>query len=447
MLIDMAKYFGTNGIRGTIDVLTPELAGRAGYAVGAYFKGGKILLAYDARKTGPLLKEYVVRGLVDSGSTIIDLGMVSTPTAEFMVKKLHADGLIIITASHNPPEYNGLKVTDGNEVAISKERGEEIEKLIDAPPKIKTKKGTMRQYEWAVKDHVEAMRTELDAKKTQGKRVLLDCGNGMAATIAPHLFRALGCEVTSIHSHIDGSFPGRPSEPTENNVRDLIKIMKIGSYDCGIAWDGDGDRVIMVDERGDYIIGDKVFAVSVMLKLRQKKGTVVTTVATSRGIEEIAKKNGAEVAYTKIGAPYLSEAIVQNKAAVMAGEEVGGVIWPEISLAKDGFLTAAKIVEALCEKKLSEWVREIPNYYNKKTKIDANDERKLKIINSMREYAIKNKLNYRDIDGVRIDFEDAWVIVRASGTEGYVRIFSEAKSEKRAQELLEEYVKVVEDIK
>ncbi|MBS3068345.1 phosphoglucosamine mutase [Candidatus Micrarchaeota archaeon] len=438
----MSKYFGTNGIRGTIDVLTPELAYKASYATGVYFKGGKILIATDARLTGPILKEKVIVGLLDAECTVFDLGGVSTPTAEFMVKKLKADGLIVITASHNPPEYNGLKIMDRNEISISKERGEEIERMIDSPPKIKMKKGAISKHNNSINDHIEAILNQIDKNKTKGKRLLLDCANGMAATIAPYLFRELGCEVTTINSHIDGNFPGRPSEPTEANVQDLINAVKYGNYDCGIAWDGDGDRVIFVDEKGEFVIGDKVFAICEILKLKEKSGEVVTTVATSRIIEDVAKKYSSKVVFTKIGAPYLSEEMAKGKA-VIGGEEVGGVIWPEVSLAKDGFLTAAKIVEALSEKKLSKWLEDIPKYYNEKTKIAASETQKTKIIAKMREHAVKNKLTFIDIDGIRINFDDGWVIVRASGTENYVRVFTEAKSAKRAKDLLNDYIELV----
>ena len=442
----MSKYFGTNGIRGNIEVLTPELAYKTAYATGLYFKSGKILIAMDARNTGPLLKEQVIRGLESASCKIIDLVMISTPTAEFMIKKLKADGLIVITASHNPPQDNGLKITDGNEVSISKERGEEIERMIDNPPKIQIKRGSLSYYENAVNDHINAILNHINKEKTKGKKILLDYGNGMAATIAPYLFRKLDCEITSINSHIDGNFPGRPSEPSEANVQDLIKIMKKGEYDCGIAWDGDGDRVTLVDEKGSYVIGDKVFAIAEILKLRKTGGKVITTVATSKCIEDIAKKHNSKVAYTKIGAPYLSEEMAKGNS-VIGGEEVGGVIWPEVSLAKDGFLTAAKIVEALDEKKLSEWISEIPVYYNQKTKVNANKKEKIKIIELVRDHAIKNKVKFNQIDGVRINFEDSWVIVRPSGTEDYVRIFAEAKTIEKAVELMQKYEKLVEEIK
>ena len=451
----MAKYFGTNGIRGKYDFLNPDFSFKVAYATGIFFKKGKILVGMDGRLTSLEIKEAVLQGLESAGCRTVDLGLVSTPTAEFMVKRLSADGLIVVTASHNPPEWNGLKIIDKNCIPLSKERGEEIEKLIDellqkynaqdgnakdGNKNTKKNTGNREKYESATMDHINAIKKHIKRKKIN-KKILLDCANGAASIIAPYLFRELGCEVTSINSHVDGNFPGRLSEPTESNVSDLINIMKNGDYDCGIAWDGDGDRVILVDEKGNFVIGDKVFALSIMLKFKEKIGNIVTTVATSMAIQDIAKKSKAQVYLTKIGAPYIAEEFVKRNA-IIGGEEVGGVMWPEISLSKDGFMTAVKIVEALEEKPLSKWLNEIPVYYNEKIKIPANDNEKIKIIKAMRDYAIKNKLNFIDIDGVRINFDDSWVIVRASGTENYIRIFTEAKTEKKAKMLLEEYEKL-----
>ncbi len=176
--------------------------------------------------------------------------------------------------------------------------------------------------------------------------------------------------------------------------------------------------------------------------MKEKKGDIVTTVATSRAVEDIAKKFGVKVRYTKVGAPYLSEEMAKD-GAVIGGEEVGGIIIPEVSLAKDGFSSIVKIIEALSEKKLSEWLREIPAYSNVKEKIHADELRKKEIVEKLRKYAKENKLDYIDIDGVRINFEDSWVIARASGTENYVRIFAEAKTDEKAKELLEKYRKII----
>ncbi|MBN2478081.1 phosphoglucosamine mutase [Candidatus Micrarchaeota archaeon] len=436
--------FGTNGIRGTFEELTPELALKASQGIGIYFKKGKIGIARDARLTGECLSNAVKSGLLSVGCEVVDFGVISSPTAEFMVKKLGLDGVIIVTASHNPPEWNGLKVVDGKGINISKERGGKIEELMD---EIKTSKwdnvGTVEKYERAVDEHIEEMIKHLDVEKIRKAKlkVVLDCGNGTAVTVAPKLFKELGCEIVTLNSHMDGTFPGRPSEPSEENVKELIEMVKKEKADCGIAWDGDGDRVIYVDEKGGYVIGDKVFGISVIQKLNEKKGQIVTTVATSKLIEDLGNRFGIKTIYTKVGAPYLSEEMDKG-GAVIGGEEVGGVIWPEISYAKDGMYTAAKMLELLSGEKLSEIVLGMPNYMQIKEKIRVDEKNKMKAIERVRKYA-KGKGRIIDVDGIRVDFKDSWVIARPSGTEPYIRVFAEAKEKKKAEELVKEYSKII----
>jgi phosphomannomutase/phosphoglucomutase len=372
--------------------------------------------------------------------------MASSPTAEFMTKRLAADGCIIISASHNPPEWNALKVVDGRGIAISRERGEDIEKLMEKPELAQWDKiGKIRIYETGTVEHIEAIK-KLVAKDKIAKRkpkIVIDCGNGAASVIAPRLLKELGCEIISLNSHPDGRFPGRPSEPTEANVKELVALVKSSGADAGVAWDGDGDRVIFVDEKGNYVIGDKVYALSIIWKASGKKlkSDVVTTVATSKAVEDVAAKYGAKVRYTAIGAPYLCEEIAK-KSAAMGGEEVGGVIWPELSMAKDGFITAAKLADALCEKPLSKWLEEVPEYSNVKIKIEADEKKKKEIIERVKEHAKAKKLDCVLVDGVRINLKDSWVICRPSGTEPYVRIFAEAKSAGEAKRLAEEYQRI-----
>lgn len=445
----MAEYFGTNGVRGLFGVLTPALAMKLSQAIGTYFSRGKILVARDARLTGECLKHAVLSGLQSVGCQTVDLDLAPAPTAELMIKKLKADGLIIITASHNPPEWNALKVVDGKGITVSKERGRDIEKLMDHIELAEwnqVKKGVT--HDMAVNEHISAIHELIDTEKIRKRnlKLVLDCGNGMAALIAPQLFKTLNCELVTVNSHVDGRFPGRPSEPTEKNVRALIEAVKSEKADAGIAWDGDGDRVIYVDEKGNYVIGDKVFALSVHWKLKEKKGNIATTVATSRAAEDTARTQDPKLKtiYTRIGAPYLSEEAAKG-GIVLAGEEVGGVIYPELSLAKDGFISAAKMVEAICEKPLSAWLKEIPEYHNAKTAIAAKDDKeKQEIVERVKLETENRKLKTIDIDGVRADFPDGWIICRPSGTEHAVRLFAEAKTEKRAKELLAEWKKIAQ---
>jgi phosphomannomutase/phosphoglucomutase len=449
----MAGYFGTNGVRGRFDVLGPELAMKIAKATGIYFNRGKILIARDGRLTGECLKYAIIAGLQSVGCEVVDMDYAPAPTAEFMIKKLKADGLIIITASHNPPEWNAMKVIDGNGVTVSSERGEQIEGLVEENSAIEwSRVGKLVLCKNGIRTYIDAIKKQIDNSRTGNRKqvtghrklkVVLDCGNGMACLMAPELFKELGYDVVMLNGNVDGHFPGRLSEPSKANVKELLELVVKEKADAGFAWDGDGDRLIAVDEKGEYVIGDKVFALSVLLKLKQKKGDIVTTVATSKAAEDVAKKSGCRVAYVRIGAPYLSEEMIKGKA-VIGGEEVGGVIWPEVSLAKDGFMTAVKIAEALHEKPLSKWINMIPHYCNSKTKITANAKEKKKIVDGIRNYAKKEKLDTIEVDGVRISLENAWVIVRASGTEDYVRVFAEAKNEEQAKELMEKYTKIAE---
>ena len=443
----MAKYFGTNGVRGLFDQLTPHLALELAMAIGVYFKQGKILLARDGRLTGECIKHAVIAGLQSVGCEVVDLDYASAPTAEFMIKKLKADGLIIITASHNPPEWNALKVVDGNGVTVSWERGEEIERMIGKVfPAAWDRVRPAKAYESATEEHMAAIEKLINKAEIQKRKpkLVLDCGNGMAALIGPKLFENLGCDISVINGKVDGRFPGRPSEPTEANIGTLMEAVRARGADAGIAWDGDADRVVFVDDKGRFVIGDKVLALCVLWKLAKQKGDIAITVSTSRAAEDIARNAGHRTLYTKIGAPYLSEEIAKGHA-VIAGEEVGGVIWPEISLAKDGFLTAAKMVEAICEKPLSSWLDDIPYYFNMKAKIPAaNEDEKEKIVQRAMREAQGRKMKTILIDGVRINFEDSWVICRASGTENYVRVFAEAKTEEKAMKLMEEWKKIAE---
>jgi phosphomannomutase/phosphoglucomutase len=226
-------------------------------------------------------------------------------------------------------------------------------------------------------------------------------------------------------------------------VKELIGTVKSSGSDAGIAWDGDGDRVVFVDEKGNYVIGDRVYALSILWKAAggKLKGDVVTTVATSRAVEDVAGKCGARVRYTAIGAPALCEDMARGGAA-MGGEEVGGVIWPELSMAKDGFMTAAKLAEALCVKPLGAWLRDVPSYCNVKLKMEADGKGKKELVARVLAYAEKNNLAHVDVDGVRVNLDRSWVIVRASGTEPYVRVFAEARTAGEAQKLAREYVEI-----
>ncbi|MCX6771180.1 MAG: phosphoglucosamine mutase [Candidatus Micrarchaeota archaeon] len=447
--------FGTNGVRGRLDALTPALAFGLCASFASWSKGQAIVLARDMRLTSPMLHSAAASGIMAAGKDVLDIGLASSPVAEFTLAQQKAGGLVIVTASHNAPEWNALKFVDGEGVAVSRERGE----LIGQTALARTyclagwqSVGKARPIPEAAAVHARAVQGGVAAAKIRKRhlRIALDFGNGTSA-LSQGVFSSLGCEVFALNESIDGNFPGRPSEPTEANVQQLAKTVKAEGCDLGVAWDGDSDRVVFVDEKGSWIVGDKGFAISAVQACReakkQKEKLIVTTVATSRCVEEACAALGAKTVYTAVGAPYLSEKMAALGArAVSGGEEVGGIIWPRFSLAKDGLFASAKICEMACRTPLSELVSELPEYFNSKTKIEAKGaQAKAAGLNAAKAHARGSGARLTLADGVRCDFDDGWVIARASGTEDCMRVFAEGKTKKRAEGLMEEYAEIVRE--
>ncbi|MBM3229304.1 phosphoglucosamine mutase, partial [Candidatus Parvarchaeota archaeon] len=265
----MELSFGTNGVRGTFDRLTPLEAVKFSRAFGQWVqqtlgKKPSIILACDHRLTSPLLHSAALSGLLSSGADVIDIGLAPSPTAELMIHRLGAQGALVVTASHNPPEWNALKFVDWDGVAISRERGGQISKLLQSKGAQSLKIGRTSAYPGALDAHRQTILNSVDKQVFAGRqlKVVIDCANGTASLVAPYVFGDLGCTVITLNSHIDGTFPGRPSEPTEANLKDLKAAVVASKADLGIAFDGDSDRVIFIDEKGGFVVGDKGFALS-----------------------------------------------------------------------------------------------------------------------------------------------------------------------------------------
>ncbi len=481
----MALSLGTNGVRGLLDELTPAAAADFGFGFAKFCRQDNagafpssaassssgairpcIALARDMRLTSPAIAQAVASGLMEGGVDVLDLGIATSPMAEWLAHRHECAGLVIVTASHNPPEWNALKFVDGQGVAVSRERGRPIEKYVGQPhaPVLSWEKiGKIRQAPDPVGDYSKAVLSFVDRRAIGAKkkwRIVFDPGNGTSTLVAPAILKSLGAEVVMLNEQLDGRFPGRPSEPTEANVKSLIDTVSLVGADFGVACDGDADRVVFVDDAGRWLVGDKCVALCAGWMLREAVQSskppyyILTTVATSRVVEDVAKKYGATTVYTSVGAPYLAEKFVElGSSAIGGGEEVGGIVFPRFSLAKDGVLAACKLMEMVAQKPLSKWHDELPKYFNAKTKIICTPAQKKKMMEKLRGLGQKEKKSAGDTsrlillpEGFRLDFEDSWVIARASGTENYVRVFAEGKTEKQAKELMEEYEMKVKGI-
>ncbi|NJE30694.1 phosphoglucosamine mutase [Thermococcus sp. 18S1] len=443
----MGRLFGTFGVRGIAnDMITPEFALRMGMAFGTMLKReGRekplVVVGMDTRVSGEMLKGALISGLLSTGCDVIDVGIAPTPAIQFATAHFKADGGAVITASHNPPEYNGIKLLEPNGMGLKKEREAIVEEVFfseDFDRARWDKIGEVRE-ENIITPYIEAIKSRVDVEAIKKRKpfVVVDTSNGAGSLTLPYLLRELGCKVVSVNAHPDGHFPARNPEPNEENLRGFMEIVKALGADFGVAQDGDADRAVFIDENGRFIQGDKTFALVADAVLRENGGgLLVTTIATSNLLDDIAKRNNAEVMRTKVGDLIVARALLEHNGTI-GGEENGGVIFPDFVLGRDGAMTTAKIVEIFAKsgKKFSELIDELPKYYQFKTKRKVDGDRKA-IVAKVAELAKARGYTVDTTDGTKVLFPDGWVLVRASGTEPIIRVFSEAKSEEKAEKYL-----------
>ena len=447
----MTRLFGTNGIRWQPDKVDGHnFAIELGLAIGTHFgKGTTICMGMDTRVTGPMIFSGVVSGILSTGCSIIDLGIVPTPTVQFGVRALKADGGIMITASHNPPEFNGLKCIDHDGTEMARNNEEKIENIYfskafdvadwDAIGSI----GRNNVMVFRHCQHILSLFGSQDGWKQL--KVVVDCSNGPAGELTPHILRTLGCEVITLNAQPDGMFPGRMPEPLEKNLGGLMKAVTDIGADLGIAHDGDADRATFIDEKGDYVNGDESLALFVIDTLKAKKGKVVVPVNTSRKVIDSISNGGGELDLTPIGSPIIARRI-RDVGGVIGGEGNGGVIFPENMICRDGMMTAARMVEMLAnnDRALSQLVSDLPEYFIVRSKYECPDHLKSRVLDRVKQFA--QGLDIIDIDGVKIEKDDWWVLFRPSGTEPIFRVTTEARDPETAQQKLDEYKAILKKI-
>jgi phosphoglucosamine mutase len=437
----MKKLFGTFGVRRLANTeLTPEFASKIAASYGTLVKG-KVAVGGDTRTSTEMIKHAVISGLLSSGCDVIDLGILPTPALQFAVRNYY-DGGIMITASHNPPKYNGIKLVDSYGIGTPDDMEIKIEDMFfnDNPDRISWNEiGEAEKNEGLLEEYIQNVIDRVDAEAIrQAKlKVIVDCGSGAACFTTPYLLRKLGCEVLTMNCQPDGFFPGRDPEPTEPNLKELIEVVKATGADVGIAHDGDADRTICIDENGDFVFGDKSFALVEKYMLKENNGgLIVTTVATSSAIYDIANEYNGEVIATKVGDLVVAREL-KDKDGLFGGEENGGLIFPDFVYGRDAALSTAKIIEIIAKtgKPLSTLIRELPIYYSEKMKIECPDELKQEVMQKIAEETSEFEVD--TTDGVKIFKEEGWVIIRPSGTEPIFRCFAEAKTKEDAKNMAE----------
>ncbi|WP_297507648.1 phosphoglucosamine mutase [Thermococcus sp.] len=434
------RLFGTAGIRGRLwEKVTPELALKVGMALGTY-KTGRAVVARDGRTSSIMLKNAMISGLLASGMEVLDADLIPTPALAWATRE-HGDAGVMITASHNPPTDNGIKVFNGDGTEFYVEQERELEEIVFS--------GDFRKAEWneikgvrpieVVSDYIGAV---LDFVNHETKlRVLYDGANGAGSLVAPYLLREMGATVFSVNAHVDGHFPGRKPEPRYENIAYLGELVRELKVDVAFAQDGDADRIAVFDEKGNYVDEDTVIALFAKLYVEEHGGgTVVTSINTGSRIDEVVERAGGKVVRVPLGQPHDG---IKRYKAIFAGEP-WKLVHPKFGPWIDSFVTMGLLLKMIDEEgPLSKIINEnIPIYYIRKANVACPDELKEKAVeNSAKRLEDILGGEIREVltvSGYRFNLSDrSWVLVRPSGTEPKIRVVVEGPTEKRRDRLFE----------
>jgi len=444
-ILEDRKLFGTNGVRGIVNErLTPELMLKLAMASGTYFRGADVTAGCDGRVSGPIFLELVCAGLASVGCQVWNLGLITTPALQFLTKTWKMKGGAMITASHNPPEYNGLKVMGNHGVELPHEEELRIERIyfnqgwrLEEWNKVKKPLSVSEKFE----GYFESIIRNMGGRPERKLKVLVDAANGVSVLSTPSILEKLGGSATVVNGTIDGTFPGRPPEPTPKNLQNTSRVLPSCHVDFGVAHDGDGDRAVFLDEHGSVCWGDHTFALIVRDFLEHSPGgqKIVTPISSSQIIESIAEQYGAEIVYTEVGSVFVSN-VMLKLGAKLGGEDNGGIFYAPHVAARDGGITVAMIYRIVSEsrKPLSKLVADLPRSYIVKDKLPCPDSVKARVTESIRELPRRGKV--LEIDGIKMWLpSNSWILIRPSGTEPIFRLSVEAPTKGKALRIVDEY--------
>jgi phosphomannomutase len=433
---------GVSGIRGVVgEFLTPSLACQFAQAFGTYVGAGRVVVGRDTRSSGPMLEHAVICGLLAAGCEVVELGILPTPTIQMYVAATRANGGVAVTASHNPPEYNALKLFNSEGLFFNNyERGELLDLYHQSDFRRATNaemRGVAEDRGQAQKLHIARVLEHVDAGRIRARkfRVALDAVNGAGSLMtSSFLADTLACDLQAISVDPTKPFP-RIAEPRPDTLTDLAKLVRETGAEIGFGLDPDGDRLAVLDENGRVLDPDDVLALAVDIVLRRRKGNVVVNLTTSSAIDDIAKAQGCRVYRSPVGEANVVE-LMQATGAVIGGEgSSGGIIFPAVHLCRDSYTGIAFLLDRMAEtgRKVSELATALPQYYRRSGKQSFEHGVLGQLMQNLEEGFPDVKTDRSD--GLKLLFEDAWIHVRSSNTEPLLRVAVEAKAEARSEEL------------
>jgi phosphomannomutase len=438
----MSLIMGVSGVRGIVGQdLTPEVVMRVAAAFGTWLGGGTVLVGRDGRPSGTMLQTVATTGLTGVGCNVIDLGIVSTPGAALMIGHLQTKGGVVITASHNPSEYNGLKLITAEQSAPPPQQTQQIYQLFRQQRfawKQTSGVGHQQSDTSTVERHVAAVAERLDVEKIRrgGYRVVLDSVNGAGCVEGRLLLERLGCQVVHLGGEPTGQF-AHPPEPLEENLTGLAEAVSEHHAAIGFAQDPDADRLAIVDETGTYVGEEYTLAFSAWRMFQRHPGPVAANLSTSRMIDDLAGRFGqpCRVIRTPVGEANVVAAMRLHDC-VIGGEGNGGVIWPEVVPVRDSLVAMGLVLElmATSSKPISALVNELPRYCWAKRKYQVDRAGIGAAVQAVQHAFADQRIDLSD--GVRVDWPDGWVHLRASNTEPIIRLIGEARNQSVLDRLL-----------
>jgi len=459
----MSLIKSISGIRGTIggkvnDNLTPVDVVKFAAAFGTLLqrnhnkKNLTLVIGRDARISGKMVNALVTGTLQGLGINVIDLGLSTTPTVEVMVPELNADGGIILTASHNPKQWNALKLLNEKGEFINGENGAEVLRIADNEDFDFAEVDDLGKYETrsdAFDTHISKIlalpMVDAEAVKSRKFKVVLDAVNSTGGISIPPLLEQLGCEVVKLYCEPNGHFPHNP-EPLKEHLSDICELVRKEKADLGIVVDPDVDRLAIIDENGE-MFGEEYTLVAVAdYLLKHKKGAAVSNLSSSRALRDVAEKHNSEYFASAVGEVNVVT-LMKEKNAVIGGEGNGGIIYPDLHYGRDSLVGAALFLTHLAHenKTVSQLRASYPSYFMGKKKIELTPEINVDELLTKMEYIYQNE-EISTVDGVKIDFPNSWVHFRKSNTEPIIRIYTEAKSQEEADQLGDDMIAKIKSL-
>ncbi len=419
--------------------LTPEIAETIGKAFGTFLGAGRNLaVARDIRIGGEQLKNALVKGLTSTGSNVVDYGITTTPMFYFGIAHQNREGGAMTTASHNPAEWNGFKLCREKGIIVGQGSGvEEIQQIIAKRKFAEARKrGKIEAYKGILEEYANFILKKIRIERKL--KVVLDTGNSVSGIVAPMLFKKTRCKVKVLNEKLDGTFPSHSPEPTEKALQQLISEVRRTRADLGVGYDGDGDRAVFIDDKGRLLTGDFTSVIFARDFITKDNGRVVIDVSCSSALEEAIRAKGGIPIVERIGRPFMMTRVLDEKA-LFGGERSGHFYFPHIYGLDDGTFASLKMAEILSRSNmpLSRMVDRIPKHHATTVNVPFPDEHKFSAVKRLKPKLEQMGFSILDIDGVKAQDEQGWVLLRPSNTEPIVRIFAEAKTQDRLNQLLE----------